>query len=226
MSIPTPAITGRRQAYPPEPRSEAHWPPELAVLVAIALQVLLPSRVTPGPEWLFPALEGVMLVVLVVASPQRVTAEHQGRRRFAVITTAIVSLANGLSLGLLVQDLLHHKVLHGRELIVSGVLIWLTNVLLFSLWYWEIDRGGPGRRASGHDGPPDFLFPQMGDIPAVQQWRPQFLDYLYVALTNGAAFSPTDTLPLSRRAKSLMGLQSIISLVTIGLVVARAVNIL
>jgi uncharacterized membrane protein len=115
----------------------------------------------------------------------------------------------------------------GRELIIAGVLIWLTNFLILALWYWELDRGGPGRRAAGHDAIPDFLFPQMTDdrIEPIA-WRPQFIDYLYVSLTNAMAFSPTDTMPLTPMAKSVMGVQSLVSLVTIGLVVSRAVNIL
>jgi hypothetical protein len=152
--------------------------------------------------------------------------EHAVRRRLAMGVTALVSIANGISLGLLASHLLHRNVSSGKELIVSGVLIWLTNVLLFALWYWETDRGGPGRRAAGHDGPPDFLYPQMNDDRIAPGWRPMFMDYLYVSLTNAAAFSPTDTMPLTAPAKGLMGLQSLISLVTIGLVVSRAVNIL
>ena len=107
------------------------------------------------------------------------------------------------------------------------MLIWLTNFLIFALWYWELDRGGPGRRAAGHDAAPDFLFPQMTDdrIEPVQ-WRPVFIDYLYVSLTNATAFSPTDTMPLTHMAKSIMGVQALVSLVTIGLIVSRAVNIL
>ncbi len=123
--------------------------------------------------------------------------------------------------------LLHHDVSNGRELIGAGVLIWLTNFLIFSLWYWELDRGGPGRRAAGHDGPPDFLFPQMSDDRIEPlDWRPRFIDYLYVSLTNATAFSPTDTMPLTPMAKSMMGIQSVVSLVTVGLIVSRAVNIL
>lgn len=99
-------------------------------------------------------------------------------------------------------------------------------MLLFSLWYWEIDRGGPGLRAAGRDGWPDFLFPQMNDDGLSPAWRPQFVDYLYVSLTNATAFSPTDTMPLSATVKLMMSLQSLISLVTLGLVIARAVNIL
>ena len=142
--------------------------------------------------------------------------------------TAFVSAANIYALAALAHALLHNKVpSNGDELVVSGVLIWLTNFLIFGLWYWELDRGGPGRRAAGHDGPADFLFPQMND-DRVQplNWRPQFFDYLYVSLTNAAAFSPTDTMPLTLKAKGIMGMQSIVSLVTIGLIVSRAVNIL
>ena len=107
------------------------------------------------------------------------------------------------------------------------MLIWLTNFLIFGLWYWEIDRGGPGQRAAGHDGAPDFLFPQMTDDRIEpRDWRPSFIDYLYVSLTNATAFSPTDTMPLTPMAKSVMGVQSLVSLVTIGLIVSRAVNIL
>jgi uncharacterized membrane protein len=123
--------------------------------------------------------------------------------------------------------LLQHNASNGRQLISSGALVWLTNVIIFGLWYWEIDRGGPGVRAAGHDEPPDFLYPQMTDDTVEPlDWRPQFVDYLYVSLTNATAFSPTDTMPLTPRAKAMMGLQSLVSLVTIGLVVARAVNIL
>jgi uncharacterized membrane protein len=196
-------------------------------LAAIALQLLLPGRLTVGPTWLLPALEVALLVGLTLATPRRLEREHTGRRRAALAMTALVSAANIASLVLLSRQLLRHGSPNGRELITSGALIWLTNVIIFGLWYWETDRGGPGVRAAGHDQAPDFLFPQMSDdrIEPIN-WRPQFIDYLYVSLTNAAAFSPTDTMPLSPRAKSIMGMQSLVSLVTIGLVVSRAVNIL
>jgi len=213
-------------AYPPRPRAEAHWPPQLAVLTAIGLQLLLPNRLTAGPLWLLPGLETLMLAGLVIASPQHLEGEHAVRRRLALLIASSVSITNGISLVLLAQHLLDRTVVAGRELIVAGAVIWLTNILIFGLWYWEIDRGGPGRRAAGDDALPGFLFPQMtlGDL--APQWRPMFIDYLYVSLTNAAAFSPTDTMPLTGSIKAIMGLQSLISLVTIGLVVARAVNIL
>jgi len=213
--------------YPPPGRAEAAWPAQATVLAAIALQLLLPERLTAGPRWLLPALEGALLVGLSLATPRQLEREHPLRRGLALGMTALVSVANIISLALLVHLLLHHGTKNGQELIVSGVLIWLTNVLIFGLWYWETDRGGPGKRAAGRDDPPDFLFPQMNDdqIQPVG-WRPQFVDYLYVSLTNATAFSPTDTMPLTPTAKCIMGSQSLVSLVTIGLVVSRAVNIL
>jgi hypothetical protein len=198
------------------------------VLSAIALQLLLPSRLTVGPSWLIPALEGALLIGMFMATPRQLEHEHPRRRRVALGLTAFVSAANVYSLAALTHFLLHHSPPGGgRALIVAGVLIWLTNLLIFALWYWEMDRGGPGRRAAGHDGPPDFLFPQMTDDRIEPlAWRPKFIDYLYVSLTNNTAFSPTDTMPLTPMAKSIMGVQALVSLVTIGLIVSRAVNIL
>jgi hypothetical protein len=214
--------------YPPPPGGEPHWHAQLTVLAAIALQLLLPSRLTLGSKWILPGLEAVMLLALFIASPQRIEAPHSLRRQLTLTTTAIVTVANGISLALLAHNLLHHGTPNPRQLIIAGTLIWLTNVLTFGLWYWEIDRRGPGLRAAGLDGPPDFLFPNMTDEIARLSpgWRPHFADYLYVSLTNATAFSPTDTMPLSVQAKMMMGVQSLVSLVTLGLVVSRAVNIL
>jgi uncharacterized membrane protein len=213
--------------YPPPAASEPFWPAQATILAAIALQLLLPSRLTAGPAWLVPTLEAVLLLGMFMATPRQLEHEHPRRRRAALGLTALVSAANIYSLAALSHYLLHGNVSNGHELIVSGVLIWLTNFLIFGLWYWETDRGGPGRRAAGHDRAPDFLFPQMQDDRIEpRNWRPKFIDYLYVSLTNAMAFSPTDTMPLTPMAKSIMGVQSLVSLVTIGLIVSRAVNIL
>jgi uncharacterized membrane protein len=227
-AAPTPAaapLPGR--PYPPPAAAEPFWPAQATILAAIALQLALPERLTAGPPWLIPSLEGALLIGMFMATPRQLEHEHPRRRRVALGLTAFVTAANIYSLGALTHFLLHHNVQNGRGLITSGVLIWLTNFLIFALWYWETDRGGPGRRAAGHDGPPDLLFPQMND-DRIQPagWRPKFIDYLYVSLTNATAFSPTDTMPLTPTAKSIMGIQSLVSLVTIGLIVSRAVNIL
>jgi uncharacterized membrane protein len=225
VATESPPLAGR--PYPPPGAPEPFWPAQVTILAAIGLEVALPARLTVGPSWLIPSLEGALLIGLFFATPNMLEHEHPRRRRVAIGLTAIVTVANIYSLGALTHFLLHHKVENGRELIGSGVLIWLTNFLIFGLWYWELDRGGPGRRAAGHDGRPDFLFPQMNDDRIEPQgWRPTFFDYLYVALTNAAAFSPTDTMPLSVSAKGVMGAQSLVSIVTVGLIVSRAVNIL
>jgi uncharacterized membrane protein len=219
------ALPGR--PYPPPGAGEPFWPVQLTILAAIGLQLALPKRLAAGPSWLIPSLEAVLLIGMFLATPRILEYEHPRRRRGALALTAFVSAANVYSLAALTHYLLHHNVSKGNELIVSGILIWLTNFLIFGLWYWELDRGGPGKRASGNDQAPDFLFPQMNDDRIEPSaWRPQFIDYLYVSLTNAAAFSPTDTMPLTPMAKSIMGVQSIVSLVTIGLIVSRAVNIL
>jgi uncharacterized membrane protein len=203
------------------------WEPQLVVACAIALQLSLSEQVTVGPNWLLPSLEGALLIGLVIASPNPNVRHSQVRRRVAIGMIAFVSAANVASLVLLSHRLLHGGTKNGHALILSGIVLWCTNVLLFGLWYWEVDRGGPAARARGERDTADFLFPQMSDPKwAPPHWMPQLIDYLYVSLTNATAFSPTDTLPLTPTAKWLMGAQSIVSLVTIGLVVARAVNIL
>ncbi len=222
-----PARRQGARTYPPPPTHEAFWPAQLTILGAIGLQLLLPTRLAVGPYWLIPVLEAMLLAGMFVATPRQLEREHRGRRRLALGLTALVSAANVYSLGALAHYLLHHDSPNPRELIVSGVLIWLTNVLIFSLWYWELDRGGAGKRAAGNDRAPDFLFPQMADDTIEpRDWRPKFIDYLYISLTNATAFSPTDTMPLTPMAKSIMGLQSLVSLVTLGLIISRAVNIL
>jgi uncharacterized membrane protein len=203
------------------------WEPQLVVACAIALQLSLSESVTIGPSWLFPALEGALLIGLVVASPHRNVRHSPIRRRLAIGMIGLVSAANIVSLVMLSHQLLHGGKENGRALILSGIVLWCTNVLLFGLWYWEVDRGGPVARATRENRFPDFMFVQMDKTQfAPEGWQPGLIDYLYLSLTNATAFSPTDTMPLTPTAKWLMSTQSIVSLVTVGLVVARAVNIL
>ena len=146
----------------------------------------------------------------------------------SIVLIALVNLANIGSLMLLAHDVISGRQVVGRQLVLSSIEIWLTNVLIFALWFWELDRRGPGARTLPKPYAPDFLFPQMANPEAceVTHWRPNFVDYLYVSLTNATAFSPTDTMPLSRKVKAIMGIQCIASLITVVLVAARAVNIL
>jgi uncharacterized membrane protein len=206
---------------------DPYWPAQLSVALAIALNLALTEKVTIGPTWLLPSVEGVLLVALIVVAPQRATKHSVGRRRFALAVIGLVSVGNIVSLGLLIHYLINGGKAGGHALILSGAVLWVTNVLLFSVWYWEMDRGGPVHRFLTPDALPDFQFPQMENPQfAPKGWRPGFLDYLYTSLTNATAFSPTDTMPLTQTAKIVMAIQSVAALLTIGLVVARAVNIL
>ena len=208
-------------------RSEPRWPATVAIIVAVALYVTLPEKLTYGPTWLLPVLELGLIIPLSLTAPHRHAAEERWQGIAAVALIALVNAANVASLVLLVHELASGTKIPGTQLLVSAVQIWLTNVIVFGLWYWEMDRGGPDDRAGNTGRPPDFLFPQMvSPSCAPQDWRPSFVDYLFVAFTNATAFSPTDTLPLSAGAKALMAVQAVASLLTIALVAARAVNIL
>lgn len=208
-----------------KPVKEARWPADLTVLVTILLYVTLPPKITLGPVWIVPALEIALLVALTVAVPMRHGHELQWQRNFSVGLIGVISAINMVSLCFLIYELLYRTERTGAELIAAAMQIWLTNVLIFGLWFWELDRGGPGKRLSLKKQHPDFLFPQMtveGIGPA--NWTPRLVDYLYLAFTNATAFSPTDTLPLTTLAKFLMLVEALISLLTIALVAARAVN--
>jgi hypothetical protein len=208
-------------------RRDPFWQAQLTAIAAIALYLALPEKLTVGPTWLLPTLEGLLVVGLIVAMPNPAMQYSPWRRHFAIALIGLVSAANLASLLLLIHYLLKGGKAGGHALILSGVVLWVTNVLLFALWYWELDRGGPVARVLDKTALPDFLFPQMADPRwAPDGWSPGFVDYLYVSFTNATAFSPTDAMPLSQPAKLLMTVQALASLLTIGLVVARAVNIL
>jgi len=212
-------------------QGELRWPVAITLAVAAALQVAVPDKlVLVSPSWILPAVQGALLIVLVTANPHRINRESMALRSLSLMLAALLTLANGWSVARLAvgitQGTMGQK---AGQLLITGAVIWLTNVIVFGLWYWEFDRGGPVARAlniGNHY--PDFQFPQMVSPPAMvpPDWEPAFLDYLYLGFTNASAFSPTDVMPLSRWAKVAMTVQSLISIVTVALVVSRAVNIL
>lgn len=207
------------------------WPALIAILVAMALYVTLPGRLFYGPGWLLPALEGALFLALFV-SRQVEDTEYRWQRRVAIGLIATMNAANVGSLFLLIQALLRDTQIAGQKitadhLVIWAAQIWLTNVIVFALWYWELDRGGPLCRGNGSSRTPDFLFPQMVNTDtAPPGWTPSFFDYVYTSFTNAAAFSPADTMPLSEWAKALFMIQSLASLLTAVLVIARIANIL
>ena len=210
----------------------------LAVLVAVLLYLALPQRLTVGPVWVVPVIVGLLLTPLVAMAPTDARASRL-MRGFSIALAAVLNFFNIASVVLLINDLLNtHASGHGvnaQELIESGGSIWITNIIVFALWYWQLDGEGPfdrERYASACEAPSiDFLFPQMSidrnrvkGVPA--NWRPMFIDYLYLSFTNALAVSPTDTMPLTRAAKMLMLVESLISFATVALILARSVNIL
>lgn len=222
MSTDTPPGWRRRT------QGEQRWPAATAVLAAAVLQLVLPERLTPGPRLLLPVLELVTLAALMAADPGRMERRVPALRRLSLLLVGLLSVANIASGTALVVDLVTG---HGSDdpatLLRNGAAVYVTNVLVFGLWYWELDRGGPVARAHGLRQQPDFLFPQMQATDLVgPDWEPRFPDYLYLAFTNVTAFSPTDTLPLSRWAKMLMAVQAGLALVLVALVFARAINVL
>ncbi|MGE7435953.1 MULTISPECIES: hypothetical protein [Kitasatospora] len=222
----SPAI---RPVWRTETEAEQRWAVTVVILVAVGLQLVLPARLTIHPQWMLPALELGLLCAQVVMHPhRRLDLSTRALRAVNLSLVGAISLANGWSAVKLVRELVSGAGgSNATELLITGGAIWATNVIAFGLWYWEWDRGGPAARALGTADYPDLLFPQMQQPEiAPPAWEPGFLDYLYVAYTNATAFSPTDTMPLSRWAKMLMMTQSTISLLTVVLVVARAVNIL
>lgn len=209
-------------------KGEHRWSVSLAVVVAVVLQLAIPADLAFHPRWLLPVLQGLLFVVLVAANPRRINRESRALRVVSLTLVSSISLAVAWSAAMLVYQLATGGEA-GKEavpLLLTGGAIWLTNVIAFALWYWEFDRGGPAARAVARKRHPDFLFTQMTAPELVDRdWEPAFLDYLYLSFTNATAFSPTDTLPLSRWAKLAMMFQSAVSLGTVALVVARAVNI-
>jgi hypothetical protein len=209
---------------------EWRWPVTVATAVAIALQVAVPNQlVMVSPAWIVPTVEGALLLAIFSANPHRINRESKILRSLSLLLAALISLSNGWSVALLAAGITDGTLHQGSRLLVTGAVIWLTNVVAFALWYWEFDRGGPVARAlSLNSRYPDFQFPQMVSPPVMvpPDWEPAFLDYLYLAFTNASAFSPTDVMPMSRWAKVAMTAQAIISIMTVALVVSRAVNIL
>jgi hypothetical protein len=209
----------------PEPR----WPAFIAVLVVGLLYTALPAALNPGSRWLIPS------VILALLIPTIIT-HHTGRSRlnaiFGLAVTVALTLGLIISLSLLIRALLANKP-PPEKLLASAASLWAANILVFALWYWRLDAGGPhqrDKRARHSNG--DFLFPQMMMSEKAlkevgqQGWSPNFFDYLFLAFNTNTAFSPTDTAALTRLAKFLMMVQSVLSLMIIALLAARAVNIL
>ena len=218
--------------------------PAIAILGAAALYATLPTRFIVGSSgglfsvarWVVPALTLLLLLFLLLSVPEGPLARlldlpthglRVGRRIVVLTVTGVISAANGLSIIWLVHLLVNGAQTQANQLLRAGIHMWCLNVIVFALWFWELDAGGPRARLDARPTDRDFMFPQqLQPEPEWATWRPAFLDYLYLSFTNATAFSPTDAMPFSRWAKMLMLVESAASLLLAIMVVARAVNIL
>jgi hypothetical protein len=226
-------LSGRRVAA-----GENRVPPAVAVVVALVVYALMPHSLLFTSRLVIPVIEVLLLVALVITNPRRMTRETRWSRRLSMVLAGVVILTNLVSLGLLIAALSTTKE-SGENLLLGAMQVWVTNVIGFALLYWELDRGGPvaRRRERRRDIPAaDWRFSQDENDDAVSEvargssktsgWIPIFVDYLYVSVTNSSAFSPTDTMPLTSRAKVLMAIEATAALLTSLLLVARAVSAL
>jgi branched-subunit amino acid transport protein len=212
----------------PSPNPEARWPAVLALFAIVGLRLALPRSLSASPAWVPLVLVTLLVIPTVLA---RRMERHRLNRWLGFVITGIVTVDMIWSLSLLVAAIVAHK-LQPAQLLLSAVVLWASNILIFASWYWRLDAGGPNardRRAVHGEG--SFLFPQMtldasDPDSSAHGWSPGFVDYLFLAFNTSTAFSPTDVPVLSRWAKLLMMVQSIISLATIALLAGRAVNIL
>ncbi|HVX58173.1 MAG TPA: hypothetical protein VG964_00370 [Candidatus Saccharimonadales bacterium] len=202
-------------------RRKELWIAELTLLIAAGLQMTISEKLIFGPRHMVAYLLLVLTLAVAFTAPRRHTNKGGFHASLATLLIALVSIANAAELGLLTKALINGSTIPGKSLLSGALAIFLTNIIVFGLWYWELDS--PGLSGRQHkDKPDDFQFPRTSN----NMWEPLFFDYLYLSLTNSTAFSPTDTMPLTHRAKALMSVQALISLLTVVLVTARAVNIL
>jgi uncharacterized membrane protein len=202
----------------------------VAVLATIVLQVITPHNGRLVFWWVFPVLEVAALVAVILRDPGRIDRRTRAARRATLVLIVLMTIGTLVGLAVLVLDIIsktYAPEVGATALLGRGVALWVTNVLVFSLWFWELDRGGAAERAAGSNIRPSFGFPEeaMPEL-AADGWIPSYPDYLYLSFTNATAFSPTDTLPVQIWAKMTMMAESAISLATAILVVARAINVL
>jgi uncharacterized membrane protein len=220
---------GDADSTPTEVTHESRAPVIATLLVAMVLPLLMSERYSPGPRWLLPGVEAVFLVAATVTDPGRIDRRSTDVRRLRIALIVVLVFGAAWATAWLVIDLVRGDEVTdtASALLTSGSLVWIDLVIAFAFLYWELDGGGPGERANRAPRHPDLAFPQqLNPHVAPPGWRPVFLDYLYLGFTDAIAFSPTDVMPLTHWAKLTMGLESVASLMILGLVIARAVNIL
>ena len=234
----SPASGPARRAKDGSTRPEHRWPVLIGIGAAIALNALMPAQVQFLPTWILPTIFSLLVIPLVIVNPRRLSLETTWSRWLSIGLSVALAAANQVTIILTIRELLGGSTT-GADVLLAALQVWVTNVIAFGLVYWELDRGGPvARRVEGlrDDAVRDFRFPQQDesgptrrhDVPAASAstWEPGFVDYAYFSLSNMMAFSPTDVMPLTPRAKILMGYQALTGFILLALVISRAVNVL
>jgi len=218
------------EPQPTAERGEHWWPVATAIIAVAVMHAALPAQYRERPRWLVPVVLVVLLIALVVGDPGRIDRRRPWLRVLTAVVIAFITLANLVAAARLVDDILSNNQTFARHpggLLATGAVIWSTNIIAFALWYWDLDRGGAAERAHPPTRNPAFVFPEMSQPEfAGADWQPQLIDYLSLAFWTATAFSPADISPIRPWAKVMMMVEAATSLVVVGLVIARAINIL
>ncbi len=212
----------------PKPQPEHRWTVFIAIFVALVLYFFIPQKVQPIPHWIVPTIGALMLIPQVILNPTRLVRERAWSRWMSIVLSGLLVITNQITVILVLKELVDGSV-RGTSVLLTAALVWVTNVIAFGFVYWELDLGGPFARrlhSARQSTTPDFRFPQHDGAPGNKNWEPGFFDYFYFSLTNMMAFSPTDVMPMTTRAKALMGYQAVAGFALLALVISRAVNIL
>jgi hypothetical protein len=224
----TPTVADSEKRGEDDVVGEARWPMAGAVLAAMVLTILLPDTMRLGPQWVLPVIEGALLVAVIAGDPGKINRRSRWLRVLSIVLVSVLVLGALWATVQLIDDLINGGAVtnSANELLEAGTIVWVSNNIAFALLYWELDGGGAAARAHHLPTHYGFAFPQQLN-PGIGRpdWRPRFIDYLYLGFTNATAFSPTDAMPLAPWAKIAMAVQALVSLGILGLVIARAVNV-
>jgi uncharacterized membrane protein len=219
---------GPKEQTDPKPQPEHRWTVFVSIALALSLYFFIPQQVQPIPRWILPTIGALMLIPQVILNPTRLVRERAWSRWMSVTLSALMVLVNQVTIVLVIRELVVGDST-GPAVLLTAAMVWVTNVIAFAFVYWELDLGGPfARRLRGsrQTQQMDFRFPQHDGAPGNKEWEPAFFDYAYFSLSNMMAFSPTDVMPMTTRAKALMGYQALTGFVLLALVISRAINIL
>jgi uncharacterized membrane protein len=209
-------------------RPEHRWAVAISIFIALSLYFFIPQKVQPIPRWIVPSVGALMLVPQFILNPVRFARERPWSRWTSIALASLMVVVNQITIVLVIRELVGGDAT-GPVVLLTAAQVWITNVIVFAFVYWELDLGGPFARRlhnSRATEQMDFRFPQHDGAPGNKYWEPGFFDYLYFSMSNMMAFSPTDVMPMTTRAKALMGYQALTGFVLLALVISRAINIL